>query len=65
MTEARHAEEDHLPTHVSVCQERYKGINARLRRIEKIGGTAIMILILQLLAIIASLLGILFGTGTL
>lgn len=32
----KHDETTNLPTHVAVCQERYKSLEGRLQRIEKI-----------------------------
>lgn len=32
----KHDETNSLPTHVAVCQERYKSLEQRLQRIEKI-----------------------------
>lgn len=52
---SKRAEEEHLPTHVAACEQRYEGINARLNRIERIGGKAILLLIVQLLGVIGGL----------
>lgn len=38
-------EDEHLPTHVAVCAQRYLGINSRLNRLEKAAYAIIFLMI--------------------